>query len=279
MNAKLVICMAIGLTWALTYSTSYAQPGVGMQCSDCQVAFVTEQDLADAISDLSNVSPAQIIVTPGEGPNRFRVTLPDGSIFSVEPEGPVFRHQNMQQRRLVQTEEGGLHLRSQTRTELLLRSAIHRETNVVGEMLRLGWTNFYWNRNGMEVESADGLRYCFQPDMQIYSESAPAQITITTDANGNLVVTHTDGIRQRLHACAHDFVQLRDRVREQFAQQVVMDTEGNFTLLLDGAQRKFRLATQLRWSNILGQTQFVSEGSRVFLRYRDGWEQEIIELN
>lgn len=279
MKVHRLINVAVGLTITLIFSHGFAQPRPGIQCPVCQVDFATEQDLADVIGDFADVAPSQVMVMQGEGPHRFRVTLPDGSIFSVAPDGPVFRHQNMVQRRLLQTEEGGLHLRSQTRTELYLRSAVHREADVVGEMLRLGWTNFYWNRNGMEVESEDGTRYCFQPDMQVFPQSAPAQITVTQDADGNLVVTHTDGIRQRLHACAHDFIQLRDRVREQLEQQVVMDTDGTFTLNIDGEQRRFRLAPELRWSNILGQPEFVSEGSRVFLRYRDGWEQEIIELN
>ena len=279
MKTQRLISIAVGLTTTLVFSYSFAQPGPGMECSGCQVGFATEQDLADVISDFTDVLPSQVMVMQGEGPNRFKVTLPDGSIFSVKPEGPVFRHQNMVQRRLLQTEEGGLHLRSQTRTELHLHSAMHQEADVVGEMLRLGWTNFYWKQHGMEVESAGGTRYCYQPDMQVFSQSAPAQTTVTQDDDGNLVVIHTDGIRQRLHACAHDFIQLRDRVQEQLQQQVVMGTDGMFNLEVDGEQRSFRLAAQLRWSNVLGQPEFVNEGDRVFLRYRDGWEQEVIELN
>lgn len=279
MKIQRLITIAMGLTTTLAFSTAYTQPGLRMQCSDCQLDFVTQQDLADAISDLTNVNPSQITVIQGEGPNRFRVILFDGSMFSIEPEGPVFRHQNMVQRRLLQTEEGGLQLRSQTRTELQLCSAIHQEADLVGEILRLGWTDFYWNRHGMEVESSEGVRYCFQPDMQVFSESAPAQITVTQDADGNLVVIHTDRIRQRLHACAHDFNQLRDRVRELLGQQVVMDTDGIFTLVDEGQQRSFRLGARLRWSNMLGRTEFISEADQIFRRYRDGSEQEVNELN
>ena len=192
MKVRNLIKLTTILMTTTVFSSVLAQPGPGMQCPVCQVDFATAQDLANVISDFANVDPSQVLVMQGEGPNRFRVTLPDGRIFSVAPEGPVFRHQNAVQRRLLQTEQGGLHLRSQTRTELHLRSAIHRETAVVGEMLRQGWTNFYWNGNGIEVESANLTRYCFQPDMQVSSQSAPGQITVIQDADGNLIATHTD---------------------------------------------------------------------------------------
>lgn len=256
-----------------------AQPGPGMQCPVCQVDYVSDEDLAEAISDFLDLEPADVIVTAGAGPNRFLVTLPDDRVLSVAPLGPLFRHQNMVQRRLLQTEQGGLHLRSQTRAELHLRSEFYREAELAGEMLRLGWTDFYWYQYGMEVESPEGVRYCFQADMEVSPEATQTEISVGLDDDGNLEVIHTDGIRQRLHACAHDFAQLRDAVRAQLQQQLVMQTDGTFALEVNGLQRRFRLAAELRWSNMLEQPAFVTEGNRVFWRYRDGWEQEIIPLD
>lgn len=270
--------LVIALTTALILPHGVAQHGQGMDCPDCQASFATTEDLAEAIADIQDVDPSEIFVEPGDAPGTFRVTLSDGSDFSVAPVGPVFRHQNMVQRRLMQTGEGGLHLRSRTRAEMQLRSAMHREAAVLSEMSRLGWTNFYWLRRGMEVESPTGERYCFQPDMQVFSRTAPASITVSQDGDGNLVVTHPDGTRQRLHACAHDFSQLRDHVREEVQQELVMATDGIFVLDIDGESRRYRLASQLRWSDITGQPGFITEGDRIHLRYRDGWEQEIVEL-
>lgn len=268
-----------GLAMILALPSAIAQPGPGMQCSACQVAHVTASDLVDAVSDIIGVNPATVTVVSGDRPDRFRVSLPDGTEYVVASDGLVFRHQNMVQRRLLQTEEGGLHLRSQTRTELHLRSALHQETAVVGEMLRLGWTNFFWNRNGMEVESQNGERYCFQPDMQVLMQNPQSGISITQGTDGNLTVIHPDGVQQRLHACAHDFVQLRDLVREQLQQQLMMETDGTFLINIDGVLRRFRLATELRLTNSQGQTELVPTGERLYLRYRDGWEQEVIEIN
>jgi hypothetical protein len=278
MRLSLLFKLVITLTVFMVLPHGFAQQGQGVECPACQVSFATAEDLAETIADILGVDPAAVLVEPGEAPGTFRVTLPDGSDFSVAPVGPIFRHQNMVQRRLLQTGEGRLALRSRTRSELQLRSAVHREAAVIAEMLSLGWTDFYWLRHGMEVESPTGTRYCFQPDMQVFSRSPPAAIQIDQDADGNLVVIHTDGIRQRLHGCAHDFAQLRDRAREEVQQQLVMDPDGIFVLDIEGEPRRFRLAAALRWSGVIGQPGFVPEGNRIHLRYRDGWEQEIVEL-
>lgn len=272
-----------GTILAMSSISVMAQPGQstpGMQCAACQVTTVTAQDLVDVVSDVLGVNQSSVTAVAGDKPDRFRVTLHDGSQFSVAADGPVFRHQNMVQRRLLQTEEGGLHLRSQTRLELQLRSAVHRETAVISEMLRLGWNNFFWKHNGMEVESQNTVRYCFQADMQVRAQlqTPPSGISITQDADGNLIVIHGDGIRQRLHACAHDFAQLRDHVRELLQQQIVMEMDGTILVNIDAEQRRFRLAATLHYSDITGQTAFVTKGDRLYLRYRDGWEQEIIEI-
>ena len=256
-----------------------AQPGQGYQCPSCQVEYPTEQDLAEIISDLLEISPGMVLVVRGDDPGVFIITLPDDSSFVVAPVGPTFRYQNTVQRRVQQTEEGGLRLRSQSRAELHIRSAVHREPDVVAELLRLGWTNFYWFRHGWEVDSPSGARYCFEPDIQVGNESAPGSIQISLDDDGNLVVVHTDGIRQRLHACAHDFFQLRDRIRQQVQQQLMLDPDGSFGLMVDSQQLRFRLNAELRWSGVLDQPGFYTEGNRILLRYRDGWEQEVVQLD
>lgn len=268
----------LALTGA-SYTFAQQQQIRGIQCSDCQVGFASEQDLVDAISDIAGVDPSGVMIVNDDAPGVFQVMLQDGSHFIIEPVGLTFRHQNMVQRRLSYTEDGGLHLRSQTRMELQLRSAVHREDDVIGEMLRLGWNNFYWFRYGMEVESQDGMRYCFQPDMVASEQTGPSAISVTEDAYGNLVVIHPDGIRQRLHACAHDMVQLRDQVRAQVRQELVLNTNGTITIEVDGNTFRYRLNAQLRWSGILDEPGPFREGNRLFLRYRDGWEQEIIPLN
>lgn len=262
----------------LPHSLAQPGPGPGMGCSGCQVSFATGMDLADTISDFVGTGPAAVIVEPGQAPGNFLVTLPDQSVFSVAPVGPLFRHQNATQRRMLQTPGGGLHLRSQTRRELQLRSALHQEASVIAEMLRLGWADFSWPGHGMEVQSPAGDRYCFQPDMQVFQQTAQEAIAISQDVDDSLVVTYPTGLRQRLHACAHDLTQLRDHVREEVQQELLMDIDGTFALDIEGQQRRFRLAPGLQWSGITGQPGFILEGDRIHLRYRDGWEQEIVEL-
>lgn len=278
MSRKGMVQILFGLAALVNIQLASAQQERGIQCSFCEVDYVTKQDLVDSIGDFISPGLSNVTVMEGQAPNTFRVMLPDGRNFSVAPIGPVFRHQNMVQRHLQQTEEGGLHLRSQTRTELQLRSAVHREADVIAEMLRLGWTNFYWFRHGMEVDSPDGNRYCFQPDMRIYPQTPQTNITAELDDDGNLVVIHQDGIRQRLHACAHDFLQLRDRIRAQVQQQLHIAPDGTFVIEVNGESRRYRLSAEMRWSGQLDQPGFYTEGARIYLRYRDGWEQEIVEI-
>ena len=279
MKPSLIRQLFVFLMLTVGWGVSSAQPGQGYQCSGCQVDYPNEQDLAEIISDLLDVSPGMILVVRGDDPGVFVIQLPDNSRFVVAPVGPTFRHQNSVQRRVLQTPEGGLRLRSQSRAELHIHSAVHNEADLVAEMLRLGWTNFYWFRHGWEVDSPAGERYCFRPDIQVFPETPPGSIQVSLDDDGNLVVIHGDGIRQRLHACAHDFFQLRDRIRAQIQQQLVLSPDGTFNLNVDNEQLRFRLNAELRWSDILDQPGFYTEGNRILLRYRDGWEQEVVPID
>jgi len=62
---------------------------------------------------------------------------------------------------------------------------------------------------------------------------------------------YQDGIQQRLVACAHDMVQLRDEVRSTL-QQLQVHTDDTLSVQIDGQLQNFR--------------------------YRDGWEQEVVSL-
>jgi|GEM_PF-2581047 len=278
MKQFLVRRLFVFLLLATGWQLGSAQPGQGYQCPGCQADYPNEQDLAEIISDLLDVSPGMVLVVRGDNPGVFVIQLPDDSRFVVAPVGPTFRYQNSVQRRVQQTPEGGLRLRSQSRAELHIRSALHKEADLVAELLRLGWTNFYWLRHGWEADSPSGDRYCFRPDIQVFPENPPGNIQVSFDDDGNLVVIHPDGIRQRLHACAHDFFQLRDRIRSQIQQQLMLDPDGTFGLVVDSEQLRFRLNAELRWSDILDQPGFYTEGNRILLRYRDGWEQEVIPV-
>jgi hypothetical protein len=219
-----------------------------------------------------------VSVVQGDDPNVYTITLPDGTTVSVAPVGPTFRYQRAVERRVQQTEDGGFRLRSQSRAELQLRSAIYQEAELVGELLHLGWTNFYWFRNGWEVDSPAGQRYCFSPDLVLSNVSPPGTIQVTMDDDGNLIVTHVDGIQQRLYACAHDFFQLRDQIRSTVQQELMLNSDGTFQLSLGEQIFRFRLSAELAWSDDPDHPGFYTEGDRILLRYRDGWEQEVLLL-
>jgi len=270
-----------GLFFSLFTHFAAAQPGPGpgYQCPNCGVEYPDAQILVEIISDYLEIAPGLVTVEQGEDPNVYTVTLPDNVILSLSPVGPTFRYQNEVQRRLQQTEEGWLRIRSQTRVELQVRAAIHREAEMIGELLRLGWTNMYWFRHGLEVESPAGKRYCFAPDVFLSNVSAPGNIQVALDAGGYLIVTHADGIRQQLHACAHDFLQLRDQIRATVQQQLMINADGTFQLNVEGEMLRFRLNAELAWTDELDNPGFYSEGERILLRYRDGWAQEVIRLD
>ena len=280
MNMKKMITLLTGLIALQAASLGFAQQRLGFECSDCQVGFASEQDLVDAIVDIADVNPADVSIIPGNAPGVYRLNLTQGPQYIIEPVGLTFRHQNMVQRRLLVTDEGGLHLRLQSRAELRIRSAVHNQEAVVAQMLQQGWDNFYWLQHGMEVESPGGDRYCFRPDMEAFQGIGQAQITITQDTDdGSLVIIHPDGLQQRLHACAHDLVQLRDQVRLQVKQQMVFNPDGSIDIQVGSNTFRYRLNAELHWSGIMDAPGFVRDGDRLLIRYRDGWEQEIISLN
>ncbi|MGV3591262.1 MAG: hypothetical protein ACO1PZ_06195 [Gammaproteobacteria bacterium] len=240
---------------------------------------VSTQTLAESIADILELSLSEVTVVAGETPGTYTVTLADGRVFIVAPLGPAFRHQSALQRQLAQSESGYLHLRTQTQLELQLRSAIFHEAALVGEMLRLGWTNFSWFDNGVEVDSPQGVHYCFAPDLRATMQGMGGTIAASLDADGNLVVAYPDGIRQRLHACAHDFAQLRDQIRLQVQQQLAMNPDGTFFVLRGGQFIRYRLQAELHDSGIIDAPGLYQVGSRLFMRYRDGWEQDIVIVN
>ncbi len=117
------------------------------------------------------------------------------------------------QRQIMETKNGGLHLRSRQGLQIQLRSEFQHEAQAIGELLRLGWNNIEWFGNQIEIDSSLGERMCFAPDMELVSGQASGATSVSTDIDGNLLIMHQDSIQQRLFACAHDMVQLRDQVR------------------------------------------------------------------
>ncbi len=246
--------------------------------TDCQVSRPTQQDVADIINDLLENGQAPVTVTKDEDTGVITIILDDGTLFSIETIGLTLRHQSMQQRQSFQSEDGSLLLRSEAGLEVRIRAAIHRETEVIGEMYRLGWTDFFWFEGGIEVNSPAGDRLCLAPDMEISSGPSSGVTTISFDVDGNLIAISEDGVRQLLHACAHDPIQLRDHIRSEIQQQLVFNTSGVFTLEVDGVLTQFRLSSLLQQSGILNQSVFFSEENRIYFRYRDGWVQEIVSV-
>src|SRR5690606_28409790 len=183
------------------------------------------------------------------------------------------RAQNMnQQRHMMETEEGHLRLRSRAGLQIQLRNAFHHEAEAIGAMLRANWRNMEWFRNRFEIESPSGERMCLEPAMEIIPGQASDDTAITTDNDGRLLIRYQDGYQQRLQACAHDMVQLRDQVRTMFQQQLQTHTDGTISVQIEGKLHRYRLEATLRWRGIVDQPGFFSEQNRLHFRYRDGWE-------
>ena len=272
----LFFSLLVPVTFIFAMQLAQAQ---AMPCNmDCQVNHPSQQDIVDILNDLVESSQAPVVATQDTDTGAITVTLADGTLLSVEAIGLTLRRQNMQQRQLNQLNDGSLHLRSQAGVELRIRAAIHRTDEIIGEMYRAGWNDFYWFDDGIEVNSPQGDRLCLSPDMEIASQTSTGSTSMSLDADGNLVVVYSDGIRQRLHACAHDPVQLRDQVRSMTQQQLVFNADGTFTLDVEGVLTQFRLRSTLLQSGVLDQPGFFTEGTRTYFRYRDGWEQEIVSV-
>ncbi len=246
--------------------------------ANCQADFTTVQDVEDLVNELTNDGQTGATIVKNVETGVITVTLPDGRILSVTPVGLALRSQNMAQRQIMETENGGLHLRSQQGLQIQLRSEFHHEAQAIGELLRLGWDNIEWFGNQIEIDSPSGERMCFAPDMDLISEQTSAANSVSTDTDGSLRIMYQDGIQQRLFACSHDMVQLRDQVRSTLQQQIQVHTDGTLSVQIDGLQQRFRLEATLRWNDILDQPGFFTEQDRLHIRYRDGWEQEIVPL-
>ncbi len=266
-------------------STLTVFPGLITQAADpphcginCEVNFTTAKDVEDAVSAFYGSDSAPVEVVKDAETGVFTITLPDGRIFSVVPNGLTLRHKNAVEQQMMETEEGHLRLRAQSGLELQLRSEFHHQVQALGELLRLGWDNTVWFGDRIEIDSPAGERMCFAADMEVFAGTADGATNISTDADGNLQVRYQDGIQQRLHACAHDMVQLRDQVRSTLRLQLQTHTDGTISVQQDGLQHRYRLTATLRRSGILDQPGFFTEGNRLRFRYRDGWEQEIVSI-
>lgn len=244
----------------------------------CQVKRPTDQDMEDLLSDLYTGELNRVTVMRNGDTEVFDITLPDESVFVVTPVGLTFQHQNMQQRQIAHIEDGSFRLRSQAGLTMRLRSALHQDVEAIGELLRLGWDNFFWFDNGIEMDSPEGIRMCFNPDMEVSVVPSMPTTDVSIDVDSHLFITYQDGIQQRLHACPHDFPQLRDHVRNTVQQQLMLNIDGTFDLEIDGLQLRFRLAATLRQSEVLDQPGFFVLQNRTYFRYRDGWEQEILQV-
>jgi len=243
----------------------------------CQVKRPTDQDIEDLLSDLYTGQLNRVTVRREGDREVFNVTLPDDSEIVVKPAGLTFQHQNMQQRQIVHIEDGSFRLRSQAGLTIRLRSALHQDVEAIGELLRLGWDNFFWFDSGIEMDSPEGARMCFNPDMEVSIGPSRLDTEVSIDSDGHLIIAYQDGVQQRLHACPHDFPQLRDHVRNTVQQQLRLNIDGTFDLELDGLQLRFRLAAMLRHSDVLDQPGFFMLQNRTYFRYRDGWEQEVLQ--
>lgn len=135
-----------------------------------------------------------------------------------------------------------------------------------------------WHRNRFEIDSPAGERMCLEPAMEITPGQASSDTTINTGENGQLLVRYRDGFQQRLQACAHDMAQLRDQVRAMLQEQLQIHTDGTVSVRIEGKLHRYRLEATLRWRGIVDQPGFFSEQNRLYFRYRDGWEQGIVQL-
>ena len=126
-------------------SIRFAQADDSPQCGvNCQVNFTTIQDLENIANEFFNNGQTPAIVVKDAETGVFTITLPNGKILSVAPTGLTLRYQNTVQQHTRETEEGHLHLRSQSGLEVQLRSQFHHQVQAMGEMLRLGWGNLGW---------------------------------------------------------------------------------------------------------------------------------------
>ncbi|MCB1984667.1 MAG: hypothetical protein H6936_04715 [Burkholderiales bacterium] len=260
-------------------STLYAAADEFPCGENCQVNYTTAQDIEEAINDfLGNQLSAT--VTRNAETGVFTVTFSDGRVLSTISVGLTLRAQNMlQQRHMGETEDGQLRLRSRSGLQIQLRNAFHDEPAAIGAMLRERWRNMEWFRNRLEIESPSGERMCLEPAMEIIPGQPSADTTLATDENGRLFVRYRDGFQQHLQACAHDMIQLRDQVRTLLREQLQLHTDGTISVRVAGQLLRYRLEATLRWSNILDHPGFFMEQNRLYFRYRDGWEQELVPLS
>lgn len=260
------------------FLTSYAVANEPHCGENCQVNYTNVQDIEDIVNDFFDNQPPATVVRNTET-NVFTVTLPDGRVLSVAPVGLTLRAQNMeQQRHMAETEDGHLRLRSRAGLQIQLRNAFHHEAEAIGAMVRAQWRNMEWYRNRFEIDSPAGERMCLEPAMEITPGQASDDTLISSEDNGQLLVRYRDGFQQRLQACAHDMVQLRDQVRAMLQEQLQIHTDGTISVQIEGKLHRYRLEAILRWRGIVDQPGFFTEQNRLHFRYRDGWEQEITQL-
>lgn len=145
-NIFFQVLLAVTLSLLLVQFVLAAGPG---PCgANCQANFTTAQDVEDLVNELVNDGQPGATAVRNIETGVITVNLPDGSLLSVTPVGLALRSQNMAQRQIMATENGGLHLRSEQGLQFQLRSEFHHEAQAIGELLRLGGITL----NGLETE-------------------------------------------------------------------------------------------------------------------------------
>ncbi|MCP5245830.1 MAG: hypothetical protein H6937_07735 [Burkholderiales bacterium] len=180
---------------------------------------------------------------------------------------------------MEKTKDGQLRLRTRAGLQIQLRNAFHDEPAAIGALLRERWINMEWFRNRFEIESPSGERMCLEPAMEII----PGQPSADASPLLTRTVSYSSGIRtvssNSCKPCAHDMIQLRDQVRTLLQTQLQLHTDGTISVQSAGELLRYRLEATLRLSNRLDQPGFFIEQNRLYFRYRDGWEQELVPLS
>lgn len=204
---------------------------------------------------------------------HYEVTLSNGTTVAVRPRGNTRQHRTTQGLNTSTVDRDG-HLRLQTAdgVELTVEPALHSDRDTHAILNQAGLSAVQASGGTLTATRRDGTRLSVKADYQVTRSNGTGRASYREDRNG-VEIEYADGTRQRFHGTASDANQLRTSA-QAWGYTLKFNSDGSVDASRGSDTHKVKLAPTLSPGGRT-QTGLRLEGGRVIMQYQDGMEQEV----